>query len=100
VPAGLGLAVNRIAQEALTNVVRHAGVDRARLRHEADDEGLSLIVINGPASTPVDPVVEGGHGIQGMRERAGLYGGTLSAGLGDDGGFQVNAHFPVLGGDA
>ena len=71
-PAGLELSAYRIVQEALTNVVRHAG----------------------PATAQV-AVRYGGHGIAGMRERAALYGGTLEAGPLPGGGFRVAATLPL-----
>jgi signal transduction histidine kinase len=94
VPPGMALAAYRVAQEALTNVVRHAGVDQAELTLEASDGALVLVVGNGPPTRPVEPIEGGGHGISGMEERASLYGGSLSAGSTDDGGYRVEAHFP------
>lgn len=94
VPPGMALAAYRVAQEALTNVVRHAGVDQAELTLEASDGALVLVVGNGPPTRPVEPIEGGGHGISGMEERASLYGGTLNAGLTDDGGYRVEAIFP------
>ena len=94
VPPGMALAAYRVAQEALTNVVRHAGVDEAELTVEASDGALVLVVGNGPPKRPVEPIEGGGHGISGMEERASLYGGTLIAGSTDDGGYRVEATFP------
>jgi signal transduction histidine kinase len=96
VSAGLALAVYRIAQEALTNVVRHAGVHRAELRLEASEDGLALVVSNGPAEAPGERHEGGGHGLAGMRERVSLYGGTLDAGPREDGGYRVEARFPAV----
>lgn len=74
------------AQEALTNVIRHAGTDRAlvRVAHEprAGTDGHA----NGHGS---------GHGLVGMRERAALYGGELHAGARHGGGYAVRARLPV-----
>ena len=94
VPPGMALAAYRVAQEALTNVVRHAGVDEAELTIEASDGALSIVVGNGPPIRPVEPIEGGGHGIAGMKERAFLYGGTLNTGSTDDGGYRVEATFP------
>ena len=80
----------RIVQEAVTNVVKHA--DRAETRitlgYGADALELTTADAGGgvPAGTP-------GHGLVGMRERAELFGGTLSAGP-RDGGFEVRAVLP------
>ncbi|WP_282792239.1 sensor histidine kinase [Streptomyces sp. CC224B] len=98
-PAGTALAVYRIVQEALTNVVKHAGdgtrcqvtitVDsRGEVRIEVADDGAG-----NPAAT--DRVeLRGGHGLVGMRERVLLYGGTLAAGPRPGGGFAVSARLP------
>jgi signal transduction histidine kinase len=88
-------------QEALTNVLRHAGPGAAatvRLRYASD--GLALTVTDtgsgsGPASAGSPG--SGGHGINGMRERAAAVGGTFTAGPGTDGGFQVTAELPAGG---
>ncbi len=99
VPAEVGRAAYRIVQEALTNVLRHAGPEAAVhvrvgtvagvLQAEVVDTG------NGPPPEPVD-----GHGITGMRERAEALGGALEAGPGPSGGFAVRAELPVTGGAA
>jgi signal transduction histidine kinase len=93
-PEGIGLAVYRIVQEAVTNVIKHAGPATCRIgvitragwvRVEVTDDGL------GRRSTPVAAT---GHGLLGMRERVSLYGGELHAGPGADGGFTVLAELP------
>jgi signal transduction histidine kinase len=101
----------RIAQEALTNVTRHAAGARARVEvaHGAgaltvtvtDDGGPDADSTNSgsasPArlrSRPASTSPGSGLGLPGMRERAELLGGTLSAGPGPDGGFTVTARFP------
>ena len=98
VPAGMAVAAYRVAQEALTNVVRHAGVDRADLTLDASDGALSIVVLNGPPTRTVEPIEGGGHGIAGMEERASIFGGSLVAGPTPDGGYRVEARLP-LGGD-
>jgi signal transduction histidine kinase len=92
----LGLAVYRIVQESLSNVARHATGAPVRVRIERTEAGLRVEVRNGrsgirPASAPAP--IGGGHGIRGMRERAGLLGGTLSAEPVED-GFAVVAVLP------
>ena len=90
---GLELAAYRIVQESLTNVVKHAGARRAEVRVRYGDDAVELAILDdgdGPR-TPADP---GGHGLVGMRERVGLYGGTLSAGAREGGGFAVEARLP------
>jgi signal transduction histidine kinase len=91
---GVGLAVYRIVQEALTNSLKHAGPARAwvTVRYEPDalvleiaDDGRGVAGVGGG----------GGHGLVGMRERVGLYGGELAAGPRADGGFAVRARLPL-----
>lgn len=92
-PARAQLAIYRIVQEALTNVIKHAGPDaRVKLHLELDDETVRLSIVDDGkrSSTPT----AGGHGIAGMRERAALLGGWLTAGRGDGGGFEVRAVLP------
>lgn len=92
-PAPLSHAAYRIAQEALTNVLRHAGPSatatiqigygRAELTLRVTDDGPSPAE-QGPES-----------GIAAMRARAEAHGGTLTAGPGDEGGFEVTARLPL-----
>jgi signal transduction histidine kinase len=91
-PADIDLSAFRIIQEAVTNVVRHAGTDRCLVWIDHQDGYLSIEVTDsgrggGPAGT--------GYGITGMRERASLLGGDFSAGPRPGGGFQVAARLPV-----
>ena len=92
-PQGLGLAVFRIVQEALTNTVKHAGPDAsADVRLTYGDRALEIEVTDdGPATAVPGPA---GHGLIGMRERAAMFGGVLTAGPGSSGGFRVRALLP------
>jgi signal transduction histidine kinase len=94
-PVGLDLSAYRIVQEALTNVVRHAGPATARVtvRHSPGQVAVE-VVDDGRGAVPGEER-HGGHGIAGMRERAALYGGALEAGPLPGGGFQVAATLPV-----
>ena len=96
VSTGVSLAAYRVIQEALTNVVRHAGRARARLFVQALPEELVIQVHNDPPSgAPSRALPAGGrHGALGMRERVQLYGGTLFAGPTSDGGWRVQARLP------
>jgi signal transduction histidine kinase len=95
---GLDLAVFRVIQEALTNVIKHAGKPATtvtvsyadgRLEAEVADTGRPI-----PAAAPALP--DGaGRGLIGLRERIALYGGELVAGPGSGGGWIVRARFPV-----
>jgi signal transduction histidine kinase len=94
--AAAGLAVYRLVQESLTNVLKHAGPDataRVRLRW-AEGELVVSVDDDGVGVTPGDG---GGHGLIGMRERIAVLGGSASAGPRPGGGFQVEARLPVRG---
>jgi signal transduction histidine kinase len=102
VPPGAGVCAYRIVQEALSNAGRHAAGApvTVSVRHDADT--VTLKVANGPG-VPAGPRANGhrpGHGLAGMRERAELLGGSLSAGPAPDGGFAVSAVLPLSGSPA
>lgn len=95
-PARVQLTVYRIVQEALTNVIKHAGPDvRVALAVELDERAVRISVIDNGQGGPAG--ASSGHGINGMRERAALLGGRLTAGRGEAGGFEVRAVLPVEG---
>jgi signal transduction histidine kinase len=98
-PARVDLFAYRIIQEALTNVLKHAGPGaRTDVRLGTDNGGVVIEVVNDSPDGPHgSPAVVGGHGIIGMRERALLLGGTLDAGPRPGGGFRVVAHLPTGG---
>jgi signal transduction histidine kinase len=98
VPAGVSLAAYRVIQEALTNIVRHAGPTGASLLVEAGRDALLIRVENTAPLTPSGPVPSAGgrHGSIGMQERVALYGGTLNAGPTADGGWRVEARLPYV----
>ena len=91
-----GLAVYRVAQEALTNVRRHAAADRVDIRLEHAPAGTTLVVADHGPGAPVTggPSDGGGYGLTGMRERAELLGGRLTAGPTRD-GFRVELWLPA-----
>jgi signal transduction histidine kinase len=101
-PPGLGLAVFRVVQEALTNVIKHAGKPRTDVRLtyepaalvvEVADDGRPIPAV-GPA--PDADVPHGaGMGLLGLRERVALYAGELAAGPRPGGGWLVRARIPV-----
>ncbi|MEV0723346.1 sensor histidine kinase [Micromonospora purpureochromogenes] len=94
VEEGVSLTVYRIVQEALTNALKHAGEATAQVRLTVADGCLTVEVTDtgrGPGPGP-DRI---GHGLVGMRERVGLYGGTLRTGPRPGGGFRVSARIPV-----
>jgi signal transduction histidine kinase len=89
-------AAYRIAQESLSNVVRHAPGAPARVLAELVDGALVLYVENdAPSTSAASTPVKGGHGLIGMRERCAMLGGTLFAGPTSDGGFRVMATLPI-----
>ncbi|MBX3285056.1 MAG: sensor histidine kinase [Actinobacteria bacterium] len=93
---GVELAAFRVVQEALTNVVRHAGPAQVEVRVRYEPDQVRIDVVDdgrGAASEAVAPD-EGGHGLVGMRERVDLYGGQLRAGPRPGGGFAVSATLP------
>jgi signal transduction histidine kinase len=98
-PAHVDLSVYRIVQEALTNVLRHAGPGtptEVRVGSGTDRRGAALVRIEVLDRGPGIAVATGtGHGIVGMRERAALLGGSFFAGRRPGGGFRVLAELPV-----
>jgi signal transduction histidine kinase len=92
-PPTVELAVYRVAQEALTNVLKHAVAPTSAKIHLTYDEPLvTLEVLDDGRPAPV-PVTGGGHGISGMRERAGVSGGDVEAGPRPGGGWRVLGKF-------
>jgi signal transduction histidine kinase len=119
VPAGVDLSAYRIVQEALTNVIKHAGAARAQVRIDYGPTAVTIEVVDDgrgaaalatagarsaagarPATTAGRPVAAdgGGNGLVGMRERASVYGGDVEAGPVVGGGFRVRARLPYDGG--
>ncbi|MFF4755417.1 sensor histidine kinase [Streptomyces sp. NPDC002514] len=91
---GVQLTVYRIVQEALTNTLKHAGTDtdtRVHLAILVEDGRLTIRVQDTGRAAPAGVPNEEGHGLVGMRERAALYGGTVSAGPARGGGWSVEA---------
>jgi signal transduction histidine kinase len=93
-PPGVDLSAYRIVQEALTNVVRHAGPATARVHIRYAPAAVDIEVTDDGRGGRA-PGRGDGHGIVGMRERAALYGGSLEAGPLPGGGFRVTASLPV-----
>ena len=92
-PADIDLSAFRIIQEAVTNVVHHAGTDQCQVVIDRQDGQLSIEVTD--SGRGGDPVAGTGYGITGMRERAALLGGDFSAGARPGGGFRVAARLPL-----
>jgi len=96
-PPGVDLTAYRIIQEALTNVIKHAGKPRTSVRLDYRDGDLIVEVADAgrpmPAAGPILPGA--GRGLIGLRERAALYGGELTAGPAPGGGWLVRARIPA-----
>lgn len=101
--AAIDAAAYRIVQESLTNVIRHSGATRARVAAHLHAGRLELeISDNGRGRRQAEPArdedptrTDGGQGIAGMKERAHLLGGELTADNGENGGFVVRARLPA-----
>lgn len=91
---GVDLAAYRILQEALTNVMKHAGPSHARVAVRFGERAVELEVVDDGRGLSAGHN-GGGHGLVGMRERVALYGGSLQTGPGADGGFVVRASLPI-----
>ncbi|MFF4263764.1 sensor histidine kinase [Streptomyces virginiae] len=93
-PPEMDLSVYRIVQEALTNVVRHAGTGHCRVTIGYGEQELTVEVVDDGRGAP-DGIGSTGFGITGMRERVGLLHGRFSAGPRAGGGFRVEAALPL-----
>jgi signal transduction histidine kinase len=95
-PAGVDLSAYRIVQEALTNVVKHAGPARAQVTIRYGDQDVTVEVIDdGRGAVTSDGRAGTGHGLIGMRERVAAFNGDLEVGPRPDGGFRVAARLPI-----
>ena len=106
-PEGLELAVYRIVQESLTNVLRHAGPGTSSAVTVQFEPGQLVVEIvdNGKPALVTAGAIAGagagaGAGIPGMRERASAFGGTVEAGPRDGGGWRVSAVLQIPGADS
>ena len=97
----MNVSAYRIVQEALTNVLKHAGPARAEVTVGCADRAVTIEVTDdgsgnaAPSAVPGEGEVGGGQGLVGMRERVALFGGDLRAGPRPDGGFTVCARLPT-----
>jgi signal transduction histidine kinase len=96
VPQALGLSAYRIVQEALTNALKHAGGTCVVIDVRSDGTALAVEVCDDGRGTGGAPNAPGGagHGLVGMRERVGMFGGTLEAGP-TGAGWRVRALLPL-----
>jgi signal transduction histidine kinase len=92
-PAALDLTAYRIVQEAVTNALKHGGATRVAIRLTYTPTTLHIdLTDDGSASSAGEGT---GHGLIGIRERASLFGGTVSAGRGEHGGWRVRTELPL-----
>lgn len=105
VPSGVDLAAYRIAQEGLTNALKHAGpAAQVDLTISYEDDAVEVSVVDdgrggrgaGGSSNGSSGSSDSGRGLVGMRQRVALYGGSLDAGPRRDGGFEVRARMPLV----
>ncbi len=94
-PVGLDLCAYRIVQEALTNALKHAGRAQAQVLVRYVPRALEVEIRDDGQGAPQTNDDGAGHGLIGMRERVALYGGQLTAGPHQGGGFQVKARLPL-----
>jgi signal transduction histidine kinase len=96
-PRALDLSAYRIIQEGLTNALKHARASRADVAVRYSPDELQVeIRDDGRGATPSDGL---GHGLVGIRERVKIYGGEMTAGTANGGGFVLSAHLPLAGGE-
>jgi signal transduction histidine kinase len=94
-PVGVELSAYRIVQEALTNTLKHAGRAQAVVTLRYLIGSLELNVVNDGEGLGAASASNGGHGLNGMRERVAMLGGSLHAGPRQNGGFAVTASLPL-----
>ena len=94
-PAAVELSAYRIIQEAITNVLKHANASRVEVAVDYGPGVLNLTISDNGTGDSASQPSGAGHGLIGMRERVGLFGGDLSTGSSSLGGFTVRATLPV-----
>ena len=92
---GADLAAYRIAQEGLTNALRHAGATEVTVRVRYEPHGVEVEVVDDGRGLGHPNGRAGGHGLVGVRERVALYDGTVTLSDGHDGGVRLVATIPV-----
>ncbi|SEP49043.1 sensor histidine kinase [Amycolatopsis saalfeldensis] len=95
ISAPLQRAIYRTVQESLTNVRKHAPGAAVTIHIGQTGDGLAVGIVNGPPTRTPVPLPSAQHGLVGLRERAELLGGTLTAGPTPEGGFAVRLRVPA-----
>lgn len=93
-PPAIEVSAYRIVQEALSNVLKHAGPTDVRVTLRLGEDALVIEVENGPAAPGHRPVPGSGRGLIGVRERVAAFGGGMRAGPRGDGGWRLTAALP------
>ncbi|MGK4581809.1 sensor histidine kinase [Kitasatospora sp. HPMI-4] len=94
-PPDVDLSAFRIVQEAVTNVVRHAGSGSCQVSIDCREDELAIEIVDGGRGRGSGTDTGTGYGLAGLRERVALLHGEFSAGPRPEGGFQVAARLPV-----
>jgi signal transduction histidine kinase len=94
-PTGLDLTAYRIIQEALTNTLRHAHASEARVSIKYSPHLIAVEVADNGIGPGGNGSTSAGHGLDGMRERVALFGGTVTAGPNRGRGYLVHAELPL-----
>ncbi|MGI5459802.1 sensor histidine kinase [Streptomyces sp. CA-249302] len=94
-PPAVQRAVYRTVQEALTNARKHAPGTKASIRLGHTDEIVTVVVTNSAPDRPALPLPGAHHGLAGLRQRAELLGGGVTAGPTADGGYELRLELPV-----
>jgi signal transduction histidine kinase len=95
IPSGLDLTAYRIIQEALTNTLRHAQASEARVSVSYSPQSIGLEVADNGIGPTNNGSAGSGHGLDGMRERAALFGGKLTTEPNPGRGYRVRAELPI-----
>jgi signal transduction histidine kinase len=94
-PRAIDLSAYRIVQEGLTNALKHARATRADVTVSYGNDDLQIEIRDDGIGTATSDTL--GHGLVGMRERVKIYGGEMSAGTANGGGFVLNTRLPLTG---
>ena len=95
-PVSIDLTAYRIIQESITNVIKHAPGAATQLTLEYEPKMLMIAINNGPPLRATNASATGsGRGLPGMKERVGLFGGTMDSNASADGGFHVRVSLPL-----
>jgi signal transduction histidine kinase len=94
---GVGLSTYSVVREGLTNALKHASGSDVTVRVARRSGDIAIEVRNTPGKGPFMTGIASGHGLVGVRERVGLFGGTFHAGGLEGGGFLLSATLPITG---